>query len=657
MALGRQTYSIKLRLDIDDTQLSKVESRLEKMKAGTRIKASVGRGSRGGGSGGGRGSRGGVYQSPTLERRQLSPFQALVAHGIVSPAGLMKGRRIMARRWMRFDEGFLSNLTSTRGLLFNVTRFAGIIGGISTMLGRAIPILGGAMSVLRVGTKVGFGITAYRIARGALPVLAGMKLLNNENLGNAASQLMQMRMAQKGLGPAYSQALNSASEIAATFGFSRAGILSAINMFSGLSVGGKQMSIGRATKMAETIGKISHVGGLPYERVNINMQQLFGQQTPNGRDLRELITAVPLLGKIAQQAMKKRTGAVGNIYDYLKDKLNLMNVLNEFDKQVETSPFLQARGKVALAKENFFMDIVGSNTANWKKIADGASRFFENIAPLANMVVNAIAQMNDTLNIDVATAVMYKWARKIGKFLGLGNDVARFIAGYNPETNEYRVTRVDEEGNIITESKVKGSFTPMKSIYAEIAKGEQAKLNLMNTVFPTYKQLKAQYPTLTEEQYKNIPKRQFLKETVIGEGIKEIMPAYRFSYNVPINEESFISAGEEYSIKKYKSKFTKSKFEIDTEMLDSYMKALNDSLNFGTAGGDATGATQELENLSKGARAVVINFNKEIVAMPVHIEQVNDGTDFAQRVINNVRREIIEGLNIALNNATGVAGA
>lgn len=646
MAAGRQAYSIKLRLDIDDTQLSNVEKRLEKMKAGTRI-------SMRGGSGGGRSGRG--YQSPTLERRQLSPFQALAAHGVIDPAGFMEGRRLVARRWRRFNEGFLSNLTSTRGLLFNVTRFAGVIGGIGTMLGKAIPILGTALTALNAGVKIGLGITAYRVARGVLPVMAGMKLLNNENLGNAASQLMQMRMAQKGLGPAYSQALNSASEIAATFGFSRAGILSAINMFTGLSVGGKQMNIGQATKMAETIGKISHVGGVPYERVNINMQQLFGQQVPNARDLRELITAVPLLGKIAQQAMKARTGAVGNIYDYLKDKLNLMNVLNEFDKQVEASPFLQARGKVTLAKENFFMDIVGTNTANWKKIAEGASKFFQNIAPLANMAVNAIATMSNTLNIDVATAVMYKWAQKIGEMFDLGDKVAQFIAGYNPETNEYRVSRVDEQGNIVTETLVKGSFQPMKSVYRDIAKGEKAKLDVFNNAFPTYEQLKKQYPSLTEEQYKNIPKRQFLKETVIDEEMRTIAPDARFSYNLPKETLKPIAGSQGTFL--YSSKYTKSRVEVDTEMLQSYMKSLNDALNFGTEGGSALGTAQELENLSKGAKAVVINFNKEIVAMPVHIEQVNDGTDFAQRVINNVRREIIEGLNIALNNATGVAGA
>lgn len=678
---GNQTYSIKLRLDIDDSQLSNVEKRLRNMRATARV---------GGRGGVVTGTRGGYDASTVLSRSPA--VQELQKRGIFNLLGYIRGRQTIAGDWKKFSLGFLPNLTSAHGLLANVSQFAGLIGSIGSLLGKSIPALSGAMTLLKGGINVALGVNAYRIARGLLPVKFGYNLLNNESLGNAASQLMQMRMAQQGLGANYTTALRSASEIAGTFGFSRQGVLSAINMFTGLSVGGKKMTLGQATRMAETIGKISHVGGVPFERVNINMQQLFGQQTPNARDLRELITAVPLLGKIAQQAMEKQTGQVGNIYDYLKDKLNLMNVLNEFDKQVEASPYLQARGKVTLAKENFFMDIVGSNTANWQKMSEGVTKFFQNMVPIANMVVQAVADLTDTAKIDTATGILFKWAKKIGKFLGIGNTLVNSLAGYNPDTNEYKVKTV-RNGQIVEETRMKSSTQSMTSVYQEIAEGERKANEFRKSrLTPTKAQLEAVLGgKITQEEFEKLSAvaPQLYKERQIALGATAI-PVYegsRFSYNTPnyVPKRNWnssmwstalgyssaqvdaikaqLGAGTLSGIAKavanfltpfggmYYSQRTATQFDLDKSLVEAQVKALRDKVDF-PSGGNA-GATAELENLAKGARAVIINFNKEIVSMPVNIEQVNDGTDLAMRLENGVRSQIIEGLNIALNNATG----
>jgi hypothetical protein len=59
-----------------------------------------------------------------------------------------------------------------------------------------------------------------------------------------------------------------------------------------------------------------------------------------------------------------------------------------------------------------------------------------------------------------------------------------------------------------------------------------------------------------------------------------------------------------------------------------------------------------VNDITKGAKALVINFNKEIVSMPINIDTVNDGSDLAARLNAVLPDMIVRGMNIALNNAT-----
>lgn len=82
----------------------------------------------------------------------------------------------------------------------------------------------------------------------------------------------------------------------------------------------------------------------------------------------------------------------------------------------------------------------------------------------------------------------------------------------------------------------------------------------------------------------------------------------------------------------------------------------NDNLSLGlqtTPNASNDAATDELSAVSKGARSLIINFNREIVNMPVNIDKVNDGADLANQISSQLYDVIVRGLNISLNNATG----
>ena len=60
-----------------------------------------------------------------------------------------------------------------------------------------------------------------------------------------------------------------------------------------------------------------------------------------------------------------------------------------------------------------------------------------------------------------------------------------------------------------------------------------------------------------------------------------------------------------------------------------------------------------LSDITKGARSLIINFNKEIVSMPISIDNVNDGADLGAQIQGALYDNIMRGLQVALNNATG----
>lgn len=156
--------------------------------------------------------------------------------------------------------------------------------------------------------------------------------------------------------------------MAAEYGYSRAGMLSMINTVSGFEIGGTQIGTAIATQIARQVGKVAQIGGRPYDIVGLNMQQLLAAEKPNLRDVRELIHAAPILTKYANEAMKRR-GIVGESpYNYLQDRANMLRALHRLDTELQPPSAAAARGQIALAKENFWINLAGMDKL-WESVA------------------------------------------------------------------------------------------------------------------------------------------------------------------------------------------------------------------------------------------------------------------------------------------------
>lgn len=87
--------------------------------------------------------------------------------------------------------------------------------------------------------------------------------------------------------------------------------------------------------------------------------------------------------------------------------------------------------------------------------------------------------------------------------------------------------------------------------------------------------------------------------------------------------------------------------EIEAKGEDS-IKSLTDSFDTQSVGASDA---QTIRGMSGTTRALVINFNREIVSMPTTIN-ANDVEDIKQQLEPAIEDMIVRGLTIALNNST-----
>lgn len=620
-----QTYEIKLNLNIDDSQLTNAERRIKNMENG-----------RVGGSGGSRISGGGSYSN--IPARQQGYYRLLnqrfgSTRGL-SNEGFLGNVNRMYHRSDVFKRAFLGNLTSLPGMLRNLSNFGSVLGSIGKIAGGVVPALGAFASAF---TKLGGVFLAYKgigmaVSGGILSL--GTKFMNSAAMTQAGSSLMQFQMARKGLGSAYEQSLNDATRLAAEYGFSRTGILNSINMLSGLNVGNRKLDRTEATRIATQAGKIAHVGGVPFERVNINLQQLLGQPVPSARDLRELIQAAPIIGKIAQQSMAKRNIS-GDVFTYLKDKSELLRVLNEFDQMIESNPLMRSKGRISLAKENFYIDIADRGSGFWEAIAKGNEKLF---AALARSVGRAISKIDpeklsymfDSLADNVEGGInaivnffdtMGPILRGAGKAIGWTLNTAFGKGNWGAQTT---VRLTSALGRVVTGN------SPIFKYYLPQYNAETGEIEPGKPIKKFGRSWK--YEDKSREAEFNAVKR--AKEAILKD---TNIPKYQWK-SIIENKSAWTE------IENFSSFFPKG-FALNPEFANPVAELDPNANNIATSDG--------LSDITKGARALIINFNREIVSMPISIDNVNDGTDLGSQLQGSLYDNIVRGLQIALNNSTG----
>lgn len=624
-----QTYQIKLNINVDDSQLSKAERRIRDLERGP-----------GGGRGGSMaGSGGGSYSN--IPARQQAYYRALSRRFGRTPGlsneGFLSNVNRLYHRSEVFKRAFLGNMATLPGMLRNLSNFGSVLGSIGRIAGGVVKPLGAFASAL---STLGGAFIAYKGVQGFLrggALMLGTRIMNSAAMQEAGSSLMQFSMAKKGLGAAYERSLEESTRLAAEYGFSRTGILNSINMLSGLNVGNRTLSREEAVRIATQAGKIAHVGGVPFERVNINLQQLLGQPTPSARDLRELIQAAPIIGKIAQQSMARKKVS-GDVFTYLKDKAELLNVLNEFDRMIESNPLMKSRGRVALARENFHIEVANQGTEFWEAIASGNEKLYaaltrsityafskvdpawveKQFSALADTVesgLKSIVQFFDTVGPAIsATSKAAGWVfdKAVGKrnwgvqtTVRLSSALGNVIAGNSPIFHYYTPTFNPETGKV-----VEGDYT---SKFGRSLRWEEKSRKAATTAARQAKEYALQKAEIPREEWKK-----YLNDPT-----------------------SWKELGAETRM-----------FPTGYELTPEALARLNPASGLDGNGANFS-ASDGLSDITKGARSLIINFNREIVSMPISIDNVNDGADLGAQLQGALYDNIMRGLQVALNNATG----
>lgn len=545
-----------------------------------------------------------------------------------SQAGWQNGLGVFQKRVKTFQDSFFNNVSSFSGLRYNMVNLGKVFTSLTGVVGKSIPAIGKFAQVAIGAAKILIGMHAWRLVSSGIPFLVGTKLLNSNNMAEAASNLMQMRMAEKGLGGNYQATLNRATQLAAEYGFSRVGMLNAMNMFTGLNVDGKKLTPEEASHLAEVVGKIAHVGGLSFERVNVNLQQLLGQAVPSIRDIRELVGQAPFIGKLAMNMMEKR-GVQGDYRDWLKNKSNLRSVLDEFNELVESHPVMKARGQIALAKENFWMRIADGLSPYWDKIAQANEKLYSWLGDkivnwISNIDVNKVGAKLDQfiLELDTFASAIQTIANTIGSIANGISFGQKQYGEFDPETGGVRMTWG------LSTNKDAALFTTMAN---NIAKKKAYGREVSRIAeFAAKRAREAGHGDIVQAAYDKLNSNEFI-DAFVG-------------------TSSYFNWRYTDDTKKIR-KPTLSKLGI---------KAISDLFPAGLRGITGTGGrstdpnAQTVSNLSQGSKSVFINFNKEIVDMDINIASVENIEELGRKLEPKIEEVVVRGLTIALNNATSV---
>lgn len=545
-----------------------------------------------------------------------------------SQAGWQNGLSVFKKRVKTFQDSFFNNVSSFSGLRYNAVNLGKTFTSLAGAAGKAIPTLGSFSQVAIGAAKILMGVHAWRLASSGLPLLVGTRMLNSNNMAEAASNLMQMRMAEKGLGGNYQATLNRATQLAAEYGFSRVGMLNAMNMFTGLNVDGKKLTPGEASHLAEVVGKIAHVGGLSFERVNVNLQQLLGQAAPSIRDIRELVGQAPFIGKLAMNMMEER-GVQGDYRDWLKNKSNLRSVLDEFNELVESHPVMKARGQIALAKENFWMRIADDLSPYWDKIAQANEKLYSWLSDkivnwISNIDVNKVGAKLDQfiLELDTFASAIRTIANTIGSIANGISFGPKQYGEFDPETGGVRMTwglRTDKDAALFT--TMANNIAKKKAYGREVSRIAE---------FAAKRAREAGHGDIVQAAYDKLNSNEFI-DAFVG-------------------TSSYFNWRYTDDTKKIR-KPTLSKLGI---------KAISDLFPAGLRGITGTGGrstdpnAQTVSNLSQGSKSIFINFNKEIVDMDINIASVENIDELGRKLEPKIEEVVVRGLTIALNNATSV---
>lgn len=599
-----------------------------------------------------------------------------------------------AKVFNKFSSDFLRNCLSLYGMRENFANAVKVVSSFSRTVGAAVPAIGTAGSIGK-SALIGQGIPALA---GGLGYWAGMRTLKSQSMQEAAANNMRYNMARHSLGEGYDDAFRAASDIAVSTGSSRVGTLDLISTLTGLNVGGKLLSQEQASYLANITAKLAHASNRDMGVVGLNMQQILTSW--QGIDIKELIKSVPLIGKFLQDERRK-AGSNEDIYAFVRSNPQaFFRALEEFNKTVKISPVAMARGQIALNRENFFLKLeklfepvakrmADINTKLYDILGDVAEEFFsnqnldnvdsilDNFQKASKTLLGAAVKFGNAA-IDVGSwTVENPWTTTAGLYALFGKGslqmkVATIIAGSIIDGNKKADNKAKEvagkellsrpERYIAFNEMLAASGIPA-SKYKETADyvfshpdDEKSKqllgataryihgssyLDRLKFRDKGFRAIEQEYGPWSWEMIQNalpnawnMAKIGFFERPNVGfNGVP---------YKIPPSKTKDQEKAQEDFNNAIKG------LEIPNKYPDDYIKPITDSFDTQSVGASDA---QTIRGMSGTTRALVINFNREIVSMPTTIN-ANDVEDIKQQLEPAIEDMIVRGLTIALNNST-----
>lgn len=599
-----------------------------------------------------------------------------------------------AKVFNKFSSDFLRNCLTLYGMRENFANAVKVVSSFSRTVGAAVPAIGTAGSIGK-SALIGQGIPALA---GGLGYWAGMRTLKSQSMQEAAANNMRYNMARHSLGEGYDDAFRAASDIAVSTGSSRVGTLDLISTLTGLNVGGKLLSQEQASYLANITAKLAHASNRDMGVVGLNMQQILTSW--QGIDIKELIKSVPLIGKFLQDERRK-AGSNEDIYAFVRSNPQaFFRALEEFNKTVKISPVAMARGQIALNRENFFLKLeklfepvakrmADINTKLYDILGDVAEEFFsnqnldnvdsilDNFQKASKTLLEAAAKFgNAAINVGSWT-VENPWTTIAGLYALFGKGslqmkVATIVAGSiidqankvdkKEEDIAIRDLKNDPNGIKYLEAILPGFKYAHYDIWKNIINGNPEYDNV-SAIVADYRQSEL---SRTQPNYAINLRNKAIKEAIsntpvtkpltllglgglaIDNGLQKIGSLLLQDM---ITQPPMGKFQDKYNNNKYAKQLDK---EIRPLLAKEYdqsgnsIESLTDSFDTQSVGqSDA----QTIRGMSGTTRALVINFNREIVSMPTTIN-ANDVEDIKQQLEPAIEDMIVRGLTIALNNST-----
>lgn len=553
-------------------------------------------------------------------------------------SGLLKGMENTQRARKRLLDNFWSNSTSISGSRRNFGNFINMFSEFSKTVLNTIPVI--KQAVIGLGALAAIKFTGPLL--GGIAYKLGRNSLMSEGTNTSIQNIATYDMVRLTRGNDFNNIYRNATDIALKTGASRAGTVSLLNTLSGLTVGGTKLNDRDANFFANVASKISAVSGRDMQLVGLNLQQLL--TTWQGIDMKELFKSVPLIEKYLFDIRARSKNKGEDIYSFIRN--NPQALIDAFAQLIESFNLPEsaiARGRVSLSEEELGI----TKTKSLEK-------FYVAIADLSVSINKSLGKLYEELGKVNWKPILNSFENFITGIISIGASFAKFLQS-------------DE-------------FIRIKNIISNAAKGAAAGYvaggpigagvgGIAGTIYGGMKQPDIYSPE-QRALFSQLSNNNLLKNSLTNFGIvsrtlyrdKEGILRYSSVNNVPstikLSRDEYSKLVKELSFgsNRYKQMGYDLLKGVGTEEAIKAVLANMDNYKphvKGTPGEDEAG---KMQSLTRGSRALIINFNKSIVEM-INNMQPNDTEALLKGMEEVAENAVTRGLHIAFNNATLTASS